>query len=360
MNAVKFNKVSILQSRKKSAKVLEMEEFEKEEKKTVGKKDSAKKAKTVPQNVTIVQTGGSPGPVSPPPIPVLKIKDIPTVPKIEPVSPTTLQTSPQKSPALASSKSPDSKGSVIKLLLSSPTQNANPAVATTSMAQVQVAVDSRVSQSGKKSKVKGKSPVGQKSPDQKTSKIRQALQSPPVGTIQIQPGLVQAKTENVEVSSQSDIEIKEEPAEVEIPMETVKETKPKKGSKKSLAVVKDEFLSPPVPSPSVIHVGPMNIGLEVKQESEQSVGKKSKKSKMKVSGRIVMEEEMMDEDFGLDMPEIELGDTGEDSYMEMDDEDSLMMPEEEVETEKPKGKSGKKKSSKGKGKGQSADMNGKK
>lgn len=330
-----------------------MEEFEEAEKKQTVKKDAGKKTKPLlAQNVTVLQTGTSPV-AAMSAIPVLKIKDIPTLPKVESLSPPSaqVQISPQKSPVVVSTKSPDNKGSVIKLLLSSPAQSANTAVATPSMSPAQASPEPASASLGKKGKAKGKAAVGQQSsPEQKSSKIRQVLQSPPVNTVQIQPGVVQGKVKSPDGSGQSnDIHVNDA---VETLTENMKETKSKKGGKKSVsAVVKDEspFLPPPVPSPSVIHVGPMNIGLEVKQETEVS-GKKGKKGKSKVGqAKLEVGEPMMNDDFGLDMSEIELGDTGEDSFMEIDDDDSLVIPEEEVETEKPKpGKGGKKKGGKAK------------
>lgn len=330
-----------------------MEEFEEAEKKQTVKKDAGKKTKPlVAQNVTVLQTATSPV-AAMSSIPVLKIKDIPTLPKVESLSPPSaqVQISPQKSPVIVSSKSPDNKGSVIKLLLSSPAQSANTAVSTPSMSQAQASPEPASASVGKKGKAKGKAAGGQQSSPEQKSKIRQVLQSPPVNTVQIQPGVLQGKVKSPDASGQpNDIHVNDT---VETLTENVKETKSKKGGKKSVsAVVKDEspFLPPPMPSPSVIHVGPMNIGLEVKQETETSVGKKGKKGKSKVGqAKLEVGEPMMNDDFGLDMSEIELGDTGEDSFMEIDDDDSLVIPEEEVEMEKPKsGKGGKKKGGKAK------------
>ncbi|WAR23131.1 HMGX4-like protein [Mya arenaria] len=342
--------------RKKSAKVLEMEEFEEAEKKsTTVKKEIVKKVKS-PAALSGVITG----PLTIATTPVLKIKDIPTMPKVEPVVMPTMPTqlTPQKSPVAGSSKlaspgssktPPGNKGSVIKLLLSSPTQSA-PSVSAANISQLTTMTDTKPPASAKKAKGKGKTPASV--PETKvTSKIKQALESPGPGTIQIQPRIISIKKAAAEEDLEEDSELAH--------LETVAHTsKGKKGSKK--VAVKDEspFMPPPAPSPNVIHVGPMNIGLEVKQENETSV-KKGKKSKVKGGqAKLDMGETMMQDEFGIDLPEIELGGAGSDSFMDIDDdEDGLMIPEEEVETEKPKIiKVGKKKSPKAKGKVQLGDI----
>ncbi|WAR23089.1 HMGX4-like protein [Mya arenaria] len=342
--------------RKKSAKVLEMEEFEEAEKKsTTVKKEIVKKVKS-PAALSGVITG----PLTIATTPVLKIKDIPTMPKVEPVVMPTMPTqlTPQKSPVAGSSKlaspgssktPPGNKGSVIKLLLSSPTQSA-PSVSAANISQLTTMTDTKPPASAKKAKGKGKTPASV--PETKvTSKIKQALESPGPGTIQIQPRIISIKKAAAEEDLEEDSELAH--------LETVAHTsRGKKGSKK--VAVKDEspFMPPPAPSPNVIHVGPMNIGLEVKQENETSV-KKGKKSKVKGGqAKLDMGETMMQDEFGIDLPEIELGGAGSDSFMDIDDdEDGLMIPEEEVETEKPKIiKVGKKKSPKAKGKVQLGDI----
>ena len=59
----------------------------------------------------------------------------------------------------------------------------------------------------------------------------------------------------------------------------------------------------------------------------------------------------MDSEYGLDMSEIELGGPGDDSFMDIDDDDSLMLHEQEFVSMKPKSaaKSAKKKGGKTKG-----------
>lgn len=348
-------------ARKKSAKVLEMEEFEEAEKKQV-KKDVGKKTKSPVSGMVVTEIAQAP-PANRP-IPILKIKDIPTTPKIETVSPIGVQMSPQKSPVAGTSKSPvlgnvvavkspDNKASVIKLLLSSPTQSSK-ALSTSSIAQTPQIVETK--QSTKKSKVKTKSTTENTSPDNQ-SKIRQVLEmshsvvSPTHSSISIikqrlnagpDPSIVKTESGDTLVidstSEQADV------VTVSVPVINKDTKSTKKSAKKTVDPDESPFLPPPVPSPNVIHVGPMNIGLEVKQETE------AKKKKGKIKSESEMSDEMIHDDFGLDMPEIELGEPGNDSFIEMEEEDGLMIPEEEVvTTEKSKGgKQIKKKLAKGK------------
>ncbi|XP_060562971.1 HMG box-containing protein 4-like [Ruditapes philippinarum] len=340
-------------ARKKSAKVLEMEEFEEAEKKQV-KKDPSKKSKS-----PVAQTGHEVQQTVTTnlPIPILKIKDIPTLPKVETVSPPgSIHVSPsQKSPVAGSSKSPiivkspDNKASVIKLLLSSPTQSSKPASSNTPIVQSPQMKETKTS--SKKTKAKSVTPAKQASSDDK-SKIRQVLEmstgAPAPSNISIikqrlnagpDPTIVKPEPGEVVVDKAQEFE---EITAVPVPM-IHKETKSKRGSKKVAETDESPFMPPPVPSPNVIHVGPMNIGLEVKQETD------CKKKKGKVKTEAEMEEAMIHEDFGLDMPEIELGEPGNDSFIEMEEDDGLMIPEEEVVTTEKKGaKDAKKKTAKGK------------
>lgn len=287
-----------------------MEEFEEAEKKQV-KKDPGKKSKS-----PVAQTGHEVQQTTTTnlPIPILKIKDIPTIPKVEALSPGGIHISPpQKSPGAASAKSPitvkspDNKASVIKLLLSSPTQSSKPSSATSSVAQSPQMKDTKTS--SKKSKAKSTTAAKQTLSDDK-SKIRQVLEmsagGPVPSNISIikqrlnagpDPSIVKPELGDVVEDKVQDFE---EITAVPVPMIN-KETKGKRGSKKAAETDESPFMPPPVPSPNVIHVGPMNIGLEVKQESE------TKKKKGKVKTEAEIEEEMIHEDFGLDMPEIELG-----------------------------------------------------
>lgn len=293
-----------------------MEEFEEAEKKHV-KKDPGKKCKSpVAQNIMEEIESATTTNMT---VPILKIKDIPTIPKIERVSPVNVQVSPQKSPVAGSSKSPialtgvstkspDSKASVIKLLLSSPTQSAKPALTTSSVAQTPPIPETKPN--NKKVKGKSKTAAKQTSPsNEKTSKIRQALEmtQPVASTVSANLSLKQRldqttiKPEPAEpIVDRIKSEDLEEITAVPVPMIT-KENKSKRGSKKVFDADESPFLPPPAPSPNVIHVGPMNIGLEVKHEAEY------KKKKGKVKPEPDIEEEMIHEDFGLDMSEIELG-----------------------------------------------------
>lgn len=296
-----------------------MEEFEEAEKKQV-KKEVPKKNKSPVAGMIVTDTPQSPGINKP--IPILKIKDIPTTPKVETVIPLGIQISPQKSPVAGSSKSPgsanvvsikspDNKASVIKLLLSSPTQSSKPALSTGSVTQTPQITETK--QSTKKAKTKTKSSTEHSSPPDDKSKIRQALEMtqsivPPTQSnislikqrLNAGPDLNIVKSESIENIVTENVTEQRTVATVSVPVIN-KETKTKRGSKKAVDTDESPFLPPPVPSPNVIHVGPMNIGLEVKQENE------SKKKKVKVKSEAVMGEGMIHEDFGLDMPEIELG-----------------------------------------------------
>ncbi|KAL4236576.1 hypothetical protein ACF0H5_004961 [Mactra antiquata] len=335
-------------ARKKSAKVLEMEEFEEAEKKQTTKKDGSKKTKS-----PVIHVGDHGDISSSHPIPILKIKDIPTTPKIDTIS---QPVNVQKSPVAGMMKSQTgqtlgdkSSASVIKLLLSSPTQSSKPSLSTNSVAQHSVP---DVKSSSKSTKSKSNTAAELAAHLQKNSKIRHALEMPQTSLSptnsnisvikqQLNAGIDTSvvKTEPIETVDRIKTEPNIDPVAImSVPM-IKKEPKVKKSLKKSLDDAEESpFMSPSLPSPNVINVGSMNMGLD-----------DGKKKKGKVKTDTAMSEEMLHDDFGLDMPEIELGDTGSNSFMEMEDDDGLMIPEEEVvTTEKKSVKDTKKKTLKGK------------
>ncbi|XP_046355424.2 HMG domain-containing protein 4-like isoform X1 [Haliotis rufescens] len=119
--------------RKKSAKVLEMEEFEEAEKKQFTKKgavDASKAVKppTAPTVSTVPPAPSTPSPTAPPPAKKQKVKiekvEVSPVAKPLPVTPPQTKSSPQ------AAKTGQTPSSVIKFLLSSPAIPTTPSVST--------------------------------------------------------------------------------------------------------------------------------------------------------------------------------------------------------------------------------------
>jgi len=352
-----------------------MEEFEEAEKKqtTVKKDTTVKKEVTKKVKSPAALSGVITGPLTIATTPVLKIKDFTTVPKVEPIAVPHVQsqTVQQKSPIAGTSTvmsptkplsqtvaktPPDNKGSVIKLLLSSPTQSAGPAP----VPQLSQSSPEVKTPAAKKGKGKVKATAGVAETNQ-IVKVKQALETPGKETTRKNVGGIHIKKELHE-DMEEDIEL----VKLEAEKSAAQAKKSKKGGKKSISITDESpFMPPPAPSPNVIHVGPMTIGLDVKVEPK---AKKGKKTKGRASqDKLDMGDAMEDNEYGIGMPEIELGDAGNDSFMDIedddedmddddDDEDSLMIKEEEYEEEKPKGKQTKKKMQKLKTNVQLGDM----
>ncbi|KAH3801796.1 hypothetical protein DPMN_155458 [Dreissena polymorpha] len=244
-------------------------------------------------------------------------------------------------------KHTENKESVIKLLLSSPTQSTSSAKS--ALSQQVVSMESEQSQGKRKGKLKSTEAGGSK-------------------TIKIDPGVV--KFRPGEMITVHNPNLDDSFIGSQKPEQDMKELVPKKVKKK--VTVKDEspLMPPPAPSPDVIHLSSMDMDVHVKPSLTAS-GKKGKKGggKMKAEpARLGISDEVMhEEDFELSMSEIELGDEGDSNFMDMEEEDDdeeeeeedLIVSDDEYEPEVKRSKGGKKKALKpGEAKGNSEQFGG--
>ena len=325
-----------------------MEEFEEAERKSL-KKEVGRKSVTPIQNPLKKSQKSPTSPVlavtSPPSTTKLNISNLPVPanPVQTQISPAKKTTSP-KSPIAAvlptQSAQGESKASVIKLLLSSPTQASSSIIPSTPVTHVSSPTSDKPAISAKKkgkSKEKSIQQLTVTSPVDGNSQMKQVLHIPK------QPFIIRTTPEAHDdgptisgptvsgptVSSLLKTDRKEAMPKVE-KVKIVKEPKVKK-EKKSPKEVQIATI-PTMPSPNVIHVGSMSMaGLETKPELEIVSGRKRKSSKAKLEQE---EEAMISDEYELDVPDIGLSEPGEDSFMKIDD-DSLEIPSEEFEL-KPK------------------------
>ena len=410
--------------RKKSAKVLEMEEFEEAERKTLKQKAGAaegakkptpemspvpqevlppKKAYKATTNVPPLVTAALAAKIasSTPPM-ALKIKDMPVSPtaetpqiKTEVMSPVSVKSEPVTSArnkisprSVANTIRLDQatkqdKGSVIKLLLSSPTQSSNPVLSTKSVAGTSSpSIEKSAIPSKKKGKTKEKAAAAasyvETSPTELPN-LKMALSvpsgSPPLTKLQLDPNLIKQELPvspegqqslklkfvlNPEAASTSQqilktSPIKTEPVKVEPvsptpapPKSASKSKKTKKSATKETPSEQEIKFSPTqMITPGVIHV-PSTSGLNTSDHHLPPKKKKSAKIKLENTENLELEKNMMEDDFNIDLSA--LGDAGDDSLMDIDEDDGLMISEEDLEQAKPV-KSAKKKKAKTKGTG---------
>ena len=398
--------------RKKSAKVLEMEEFEEAERKNLKKPGSAEAAKkstqeaapaiappvqeilppkkaykasaTVPPLVTAALAAKI---ASNTPAMALKIKDMPATPsvqvKTEPASPVKAKSSSQLSPKGGANAirldqaTEQDKGSVIKLLLSSPTQSSTPSLSTKAVAGTSPPTEKLRAFTKKKSKSKEKAEasaniVETSATDLPNLKLALSLpsSSPPSTNLLVNTSLIKQEIpvspegqqalklkfvltpEGVSATQPvlQSTQIKTEPIKME-PLSPVREkttTKHKKSKKVKDTGAEQEMQFSPTQmvTPSVIHV-PSTSGLDTSDHHLPPKKKKSAKIKIEKEIKIEPEKNLMDDEFGIDLST--LGEAGDESLMNMDDNDGLMMSEEDLDQVKPVVKSPKKKKAKTKG-----------
>ena len=394
--------------RKKSAKVLEMEEFEEAERKTLNKKPGSaeatkkstpeiapvaqevlppKKAYKASTNVPPLVTAALAAKIasSTPPM-AMKIKDMPVSQslqvKTEPVSPAKTKSAAQVSPKSVAATirldqaTEQDKGSVIKLLLSSPTQSSNPVLSTKSVTGTSPPTEKTAVPTKKKTKGKEKAAAGTTSGEPSAidlPNLKLALSvssgSPPSTKLSIDPNLLKQELpvlgdgqqalklkfvrspEGVPTTQQiiKSPTIKTEPIKLEpmSPVPVKSATKPKKSKKTAGKDSEQELKFSPTQmiTPSVIHV-PSTSGLNTSDHLLPPKKKKSAKIKLEKEEKLETEKTLMDDEFGLGLSA--LGDAGDEPLMDIDEDDSLMISEEDLEHMKPV-KAVKKKKAKAKG-----------
>ena len=319
-------------------------------------------------------------------VPVKKEVMSPVRVKAEPTTPVKSKSGGQVSPRSVSNTirldqaSEQDKGSVIKLLLSSPTQATNPVLSTKSVTGTSPPVEKPPPSSKKKSKGKKGAKVPEASPPAEMTNLKQALSTPssvpmPVMTqmeMSVDPNLVKQELPMSIDSQQQALKmkfvlspeaaptiantasesvftappLKTEPIKTEPMSPPPKSASKSKKSKKAMAneakAESETKLSPQMVTPGVVHVQPSTSGLIT--DDQHLPPKKKKMAKIKIEN-VEEPEKNRPFDYDLDIDLSTLDTHGNDSLMEMGDDDGLMMSEEDMGHAKPV-KSAKKKKGK--------------